>query len=569
MIRKKRLLFVGEGSFLGTGFSTYWAEVIKRLHQMGTFEIAELGSYAHADDPRCKTVPWKFYPVVPSQRDVTGQEKFKKELPLSQFGSSAFDDVCLDFKPDIVLTIRDEWMDNFIHYSPYRKNFKWYWMLTIDGIPQRSIWLDSYKRCDGCLTYSNWAMDVMKKDGLEGTNMIAVASPGSDIDMFCPPENKDEHKKKMGIDPNCLIVGMVSRNQKRKLFYDLIEAFSQWVYKAKTKGHLDLVNRSFLYLHTSYPDVGYDIGRAITEFKVGNKVLLTYMCDNCGVVYPSFFTGELSPCRRCKKKRAHPPNANTPVPRDVLANIMKTFDLGVQYTICEGWSMTITEENSCGVPVLATDYSAIKDHMNNPGNTPINVGRFFYEAIFETEQKRALPDNNDFVNKLDKFLRLNKEQREKISQDVRNYIIEPVSVYGQDEKLPRYSWERTAAIWKNVIDKCEIHDPEMTWFSKESRHIDIQNLEMPQDLDNVEFVNFVLKEVYKRPELQNTYFALEWAKWLNIGSMFVGQQRIPVDRKYVINHFLNLVGRHNIADKKRLGVLQKVENPNSVQMGIF
>ncbi len=46
--RKRRILFIGEASFLATGFSTYWQEVIKRLHATGEFEIAEMGSYAHA-----------------------------------------------------------------------------------------------------------------------------------------------------------------------------------------------------------------------------------------------------------------------------------------------------------------------------------------------------------------------------------------------------------------------------------------------------------------------------------------------------------------------------------------
>ncbi len=54
---KRRILFIGEASFLATGFSTYWNEVIKRLHKTNEFEIAEMGSYAFADDTRCKHVP--------------------------------------------------------------------------------------------------------------------------------------------------------------------------------------------------------------------------------------------------------------------------------------------------------------------------------------------------------------------------------------------------------------------------------------------------------------------------------------------------------------------------------
>jgi len=568
MNKKKRILFVGEASYLGTGFSTYWNEVLKRLHEMDLFDIAELGSYSEDGDPRIKYVPWKFYPVMPNRNDQAGQHIYKSDV-LNQFGKWRFENVCLDFKPDIVCDIRDQWMTSWILQSPYRNNFKFYHLLTIDGIPQRIQWLDDYRRNDGCLTYSQWAMDVMKKDGIEGTNLITVASPGADIDTFCPPPDKGQHKAKMGIDPNSIIVGMVSRNQKRKLFYDLIEAFSQWIYKAKTKGHFDSIKKTFLWLHTSYPDVGFDIGRAISEFKVGNKVIMTYMCNSCGAVYPSFFSGELSICRKCKQKTAHAPNANSNVPREVLANIMKCFDLGVQYTISEGWSMTVTEQNACGVPVMATDYSAIKDHLKNPANISINVGKYFYESIMETEQRRALPDNNDFINKLDNFIKLNDEKRKELSKKARQYIIEDTDVYGQKEKLPRYSWDRTAAIWKNVLNECEIFDENTTWFNQQPKLIENSKKIIPENLDNLEFVNWIIENIYNKPELINGWMAMEWTKALNVGYKFDGLQQIKVDRNMVIKYFTKLVEIYNKAEIKRALFLQRQSKPDSLEIGVF
>ena len=100
-----------------------------------------------------------------------------------------------------------------------------------------------------------------------------------------------------------------------------------------------------MYLHTSYPDVGYDIGKAVREFEIGNKVIMTYLCDKCGMAFPAFFSGQTTYCRRreCGGQTAHPPNASHHVPRHILADIMKTFDLYVQYSICEGYSMTLPE----------------------------------------------------------------------------------------------------------------------------------------------------------------------------------------------------------------------------------
>lgn len=112
--RKRRVLFVGEASFLATGFSTYWNEVLKRLHSMGEFELFEIGSYAHGDDHRCQQIPWKFYPVAPPQNNQEAMREYQIDcngrFPTRQFGEGIFSDVCLDCRPDLVFDIRDFWM---------------------------------------------------------------------------------------------------------------------------------------------------------------------------------------------------------------------------------------------------------------------------------------------------------------------------------------------------------------------------------------------------------------------------------------------------------------------------
>lgn len=333
-MRKKRILFVGEASFLATGFSTYWNETLKRIHATGKFEIAELGSYTNPTDHRCSQVPWKFYPVAPDPGNKEAAGKYNAGMPTAQFGEWCFDDVCLEFKPDIVCGIRDWWMDEFILRSPFRKNFKFMWMPTIDGAPQRELWLDGYNMCDGVLTYSKWGMDLLKKTGRKDTPLIAVASPGADIETFAPIQNKAQHKRAVGLPPDANVIGTVMRNQKRKLYVNLIEDFSIWLKKAKTKSKAGAAQKTFLYLHTSYPDVGYDIGKAIREFKVGKHVLMTYLCRNCNTAYPSLFKGEIAICRNCGQYKAQPPNATHHCPRNVLASIMNLFDLYVQYSIC-------------------------------------------------------------------------------------------------------------------------------------------------------------------------------------------------------------------------------------------
>jgi len=565
--RKRRVLFVGEANFLATGFSTYWHEVIKRLYSTNEFEIAEFGSYAHDDDPRCKQVPWKFYPVAPARGNQQAMQKYMAQQT-SQFGEWRFDDVCLDFKPDIVCGIRDWWMDEFILRSPFRKNFAFVWMPTIDGEPQRELWLDSYLQCDRVLTYSKYGMDLLKRTGRRGTGLVTIASPGADLETFKPPEDKRAHKTRLGIDPTSIIVGTVMRNQKRKLYYDLIEAFSQWLNHSKSKGHVDLARKTFLYLHTSYPDVGYDIGKAIRDFKIGNKVIMTYLCGNCQTAYPSFFAGEMMVCRKCGKLAAHPPNANHFCPRDVLADIMKTFDLYVQYSICEGWGMPLTEAQACGVPTMAVRYSAMEDHLESPTAIPIEVERFFWEAIIETEQRRALPNNGDFVRKLDKFLKQSEAVRDDKARQTREYIEELVPTYGQDQPMRRRGWERAAAIWGQVIRETDIKDQQTTWLCPTSRAHHPNLVPPSNDMNNSEFVNWVIGKVWNRPDMLRTHFAGDWLKSLNSGSKTAGDRRVPFDRKAFVEHFMEMVKQGNTVEEKRLASMNR-ETPDQVNVTVI
>lgn len=334
MSRKRRVLFVGEASFLATGFSTYWNEVISRIHRSGEFECCELGSYANEDDPRCRNVPWRFVPVQPAQSDAAAWQAFNSKVT-NQFGEHKFDELCLSFKPDIVALIRDWWMDEFVLRSPLRRNFKIVWMPTVDGAPQRDPWMDSYGQCDHLLTYSQYGMDVLRNQSNGKISPVALACPGADLNVFRPVADKRLHKKMSGIDPNAIIVGTVMRNQVRKLYYDLIEAFAQWYYDSLRRTNTAaMAKRTYLYLHTSYPDVGYDIGKAIREFKVASRTLMTYICASCGSAYPAFFAGEWTSCAKCRKPTAHPPNASHSLDRPTLAQVVNLFDLYVQYSIC-------------------------------------------------------------------------------------------------------------------------------------------------------------------------------------------------------------------------------------------
>lgn len=383
-MQKKRILLCGEATFINSGYANYGYQIMSRLYDKGDFELAEIACFGRKNALLSK-IPWGVY--FTEENDKTGR-----------FGNEIFEKVLLDFKPDIVWSFRDPWVDHFIGDSPYKKHFHWVYMPTIDAIPLDPEWIYTLTKSNSVLTYSDWALDVLKQNYPQ-LNVLFSASPAAD-EIFQMTKDKKAFKEKNGIDPNSLIIGSVMRNQKRKLIPDLFDAFEMLLEQAPP----ELSSRLILYLHTTYPDVGWDIPKLIAERpKISNKLYFSYSCRECFNVSVSNFNGALVKCNYCNKTSSLFPNTSSGAKRESMSMVYNLMDIYVQYACAEGFGMPLVEAASCGVPVCATDYSAMCDIVRKLDGFPIKVQRMYYEV--DTHRKFALPDNQDFVNICLKYFR--------------------------------------------------------------------------------------------------------------------------------------------------------------------
>lgn len=241
---------------------------------------------------------------------------------------------------------------------------------------------------------------------------------------------------------------------------------------------------------------------------------------------------------------------------------------GLQHN-CEGFGMPCVDAIACGVPVAAVDYSAMQDHLRCPTSIPIDVERFFWEAIIETEQRRALPNNAGFAAKLDHFLKQSESSRIEKSKQTRQYAEELVDTYGSEQKMQRYSWDRTAAIWAQVIRETEIKDPKTTWLCPTSR-AHHPNLTPPSnDMNNSDFVNWVIGKVWNRPDMLRTHFSGEWLKCLNSGTRAVGGNQVPFNRQQFVEHFMEMVKQGNVIEEKRLAMLSNKTTSGTMNVTVM
>jgi len=509
---KRRILFTGEASFLSTGFATFNREIIKRLYATGKYEIAEMGSYASAGDPRIMDLPWKFYPVLPSNEN---EKRVYEQNPQNQFGRYKIDAVLADFQPDIIYDARDPWMLEHLIDTRFRPNYKLVITPTVDSAPQKQEWIEGiFKKADVVTTYSRFGRRILEADGVK---IEDVTSPGVLLDLFTPMD-RVKTRDKFHITPTLLVFGTVMRNQKRKLFPDLFEAYKKLrdkhvkprlieraKKKVKNKKPLSSdeknalrISHSVLYCHTSYPDLGWDIPGYIGRNQLQRHILFTYLCDSCKVVYANWFAPcdkkGFSTCRQCGKHTAHLPNTNSGVSEEQLAEVFNLFDVYIQPAICEGWGLPIMEAKSCGVPGLYQNYSAMEDHVENGGGLPIKIGRFYNEA--ETSSIRSLPDINDMVAKMEK-LALDKKLRTRLSGDARKCA----------QKM--HKWEITTDKLEKIFDAIELHDRADTWDSKPDFQL-VSNIRPPQQVSAENFIIWCYMNILHRmpdDEGMNTWMA--------------------------------------------------------------
>jgi len=526
MTKKLKVLMCSEASFISSGFGTYANQVLKRLHATNKYDLAEFASYGKVNDPQDVSIHWKYYANAVGEQDPRHAEYSSSSE--NQFGRWRFEKVLLDFKPDVVFDVRDYWMSSYQQMSPLRPFYHWILMPTVDSAPQQEDWIDTFLHADAIFAYSDFGKNTMLQQSNNRINFIDVASPAVDLDVFKPLENKEKIRQYFGLDPNIYLVGSVMRNQKRKLIPELFLSFRKLLDKCQ-KENIDIGTKLYLYLHTSYPDAGWDIPELLKEYKIGNKVYFTYTCRSCNHVFASLFAHPIQYCKKCGNKSAMMPNVNMGVPDTTLAQIINMFDLYVQYAICEGFGMPQVEAAACGIPIASTDYSAMSDIVKNLNGYPIRINQYFKEL--ETKAIRVYPDNNHLIEIILDFFKMPELLRKQKSFETR--------------KLTEsyYDWDIIAKKWEKYLDNLNLTGLQGKW--DEAVLPELSSIEQPKEINSYyEWLFSSLSNYLPGHQLQTSIISLNLLRYLDYG--FV--QNGSATQKYTIEEAiktLNVVINNN------------------------
>lgn len=538
MTNKLKVLMCSEASFLKSGFGTYAKEILSRLHKTNKYTIAEFASYGMVNDPRDKEIDWIYYANAVSDRDPRFKEYSSR--PDNQFGRWRFEKVLLDFKPDVVIDVRDYWMSSYQALSPLRKFFHWILMPTVDSEPQQEQWIDTFLSADAVFTYSDWGAEVLKKQSSNHINYIDTVSPGVDLNVFKIHTDKEAIKQKLGLPPNSTIIGSVMRNQKRKLIPELLFTFRQILDTLSTTDK-ESAHNLYLYLHTSYPDMGWDIPELLKDNRLANKVIFTYICKNCKHIDSSVFKGPQKICSKCLNRSSGFTSVSDGVTSEDLSNIYNTFDLYVQYAICEGFGMPQVEAGACGIPIITINYSAMCDVIKKLGAMSVEPKSRFKEM--ETKAIRVYPDNTQLHDHVISFLSLPKPVRNKKRFETRTLTEQ------------HYNWDNIAKKWEHYLDSLDNKQYRANWNLSPKILPNIVNSDSIniQPNQNFELVtNLCQNYLTDLEEIQNM-LTLDMLKDADYGFSLNGPAQIrQFGYKQIVQYIDTVITNNNLAEDFRV-----------------
>lgn len=366
-MKKLRILINSNAPFATSGYSMQVADFTPRMKKEG-YEVAVVCFYGLDGGE----VDWNGIKLLPKVDD--------------QWGTDAVLYHSHDFKPDVTFSLQDIWVMNDQNLKQFTR---WIPIVPIDHEPTPPAIREKLKLAYRIVTYSQFGHRQLQKEGFHSTYIPHTVN----TDIFIPLD-KSECRRVLSdwcgkqIPDDAFIVGMVAANKDmppRKSFQEAMDAFK--IFEQR--------KNAYMYLHTNLVSAtGFPIMQYAKALGIEDKI---------------FMTKDFVMRLKLKKE-------NVPV-------LYNAFDLFLEPSTNEGFGVPIIEAQSCGIPTMCTNFTAMRDLVVD-GETGYKID-VAYHRFTQLLSYVGVPSVQSIIDGMEKIYNVN---RVKMGKKARKFIIDNYSL---------------------------------------------------------------------------------------------------------------------------------------------
>ena len=492
--KRKKVAFCSNYCGAKTGFGGFMREILSYLYKTGKYDLTLYAAgmtWNHGDFERW---PWKVYGTLPtSPAEIDRINRDPNLAREANYGGVLVDNFVHEVQPDAMVMVEDPW--GFASWTG--KN--WWGKIpcvvhtTLDSRPILSQAVDIAKTTPYFFTWAEFAAKEMRGMGLSHVKTLR-GSVQSNIFRRLASSRRQELRAQHGIPEGAFCFGMLSRNQLRKSFPNIISAYA--MFREKNPG----VTARLLFF-THYGE-GWNIPALIAEHKIDPKeVLATYKCRQTGRYYVRPFEGQdLDNPETGAKKSLVTVNVQDGLTEEQVNEWYNLLDVYVHAFTSGGQERSIQEAKLAELITLVTNYSCGEDACDDEAaSLPLDYDEYREPG---TQFIKATTKPFSIVKQLEKVLRMDEGKRREMGRQARAWALKNFSI---------------DVIGKQFEEILDALPPASFDFSQQSVSLD-PDAAVPPIEDSAAWVKSLYKQILKREVADDDSGLLYWLQALRNNS---------------------------------------------------
>jgi len=288
------------------------------------------------------------------------------------YGKDIFESVMQRERPQILITVGDPWMVDYVPDSQFRSFFKWIMYCPIDGEKIGGGIPEAFYRpivdCDRFVAYNEYGRDAVLKSLPNIKNKLRMIYHGVETEIYHPEEIEKVEATKEKINLKDMFIFLcVARNQTRKNLPDLLKIFKLFLDKLNPEEKL----KTYLWLHTYFFDnMGWNLDTIIKDLRLQDNICMLDKVAFSNNFLDSYVSEE---------------------------NLNDIYNIGDCFILLssEGFGLPAIEAMACKKPCIFLDHSGLKCLADNDRALKVPVA---FNVIGQHLTERPFPDYEACAN---------------------------------------------------------------------------------------------------------------------------------------------------------------------------